>query len=377
MGTDSASSTTPPAWQTASVPNQRGHWLCECGKSLRFDWQLAGKKGRCPSCGRRFTVPSLEPVEGAVSTLRGHNGPISAIAFAPDRRLVATAAEVAAPDAARSELAETFLWDAASGLHLATLRWHRHTVRALAFSPDGRLLATAGKDNLISIWNVERGLWDAVIGVHEQALHGHKGPISAMAFSSDGALLVSAAADQTIRFWDTVYWNVVQTIEVGRQGDGQIAFSPCGRYLASVWSSRGPATIWNVANGERHIEFRLPIDEDSEDRGVGFSPDGARLIVLSRHEVRLWDIATCQVLASFEAPGSETLAVAPRAAVIATGGLEPETKANVTLWDAASLVCVRQFEGHRQAVSAIAFSPDGRLLASGGRDGVANVWPVG
>lgn len=168
----------------------------------------------------------------------------------------------------------------------------------------------------------------------------------------------------------------MRTIPVRRTGDGKIAFSPCGRYLASVWSSRGPATIWNVANGERHLELRLPIDEDSDDRGVGFSADGSRLIVLSHHEVRLWDIATCQVLASFEAPGSESLAVSPRAAVIATGGLEPDTNANVTLWDAASLIRMREFDGHGQAVSAIAFSPDGKLLVSGGRDGVANVWQV-
>jgi WD40 repeat protein len=377
MGMNSTSSTTPTSWQPPTAIPEKGQWQCECGKTLRFAWNLSGKKGRCPSCGRRFTIPALDPVEGAVSTLRGHNGAIRAVAVSPDRRLVATAAEVSPSAASKSELAETLLWDTESGLALISLHWHRDSVLALAFSPDGRLLATAGKDRTISIWNIERGLWDAVIGAHERALYEHEAPLSAIAFSPDGTHLVSAATDQTLRFWNTKDWSLVRTIDVGRHGEGQIAFSPCGRYLASVWSSRGPATLWKMASGERHLDFRLPTEEQSEDRGVGFSADGAQLIVLSQHEVRLWDISTCQVLASFEAPGSEALAVSPRAKVIATGGLEPETNANVTLWDPASLIRTREFDGHTQPVSTVAFSPDGKLLISGGRDGVANVWQVG
>jgi WD40 repeat protein len=289
---------------------------------------------------------------------------------------VATAAEVASP-AAKSELAETLLWDAASGIPMTRLHWHRNSVAALAFSPDGRVLATGGKDHVVSIWNVERGLWDAVIGVHERALYGHRAPVSAVAFSPSGTCLVTAAADETLRFWDPASWTPIRTAEVRRSGDARLAFSPCGHYFASVWSSRGPAIIWNAANGERHLEFRLPSDEDSADRGVGFSLDGSRLIVLTNREVRIWDISTCQVLASFEAPGSESLAVSPRAAVIATGGHDHETNAKVTLWDAATLVRAREYEGHDKPVSAVAFSSDGKMLVSGGRDGVANVWQVG
>ncbi|HWB13496.1 MAG TPA: WD40 repeat domain-containing protein [Pirellulales bacterium] len=377
MTTVSANSSIAPT-SSHSIPtmSSKGYWQCECGKTLRFALELAGKKGRCPACSRRFVIPSLAPVEGAFSTLRGHTGPIRAVAFSPDRRLVATAAEVASP-AAKSELAEAFLWDVNSAIPLARLHWHRNSIAALAFSPDGRVLATAGKDHAISIWNVERGLWDTVIGVHEWALYGHQAAVTAVAFSPTVACLVTAATDQTLRFWDPESWTLIRTINVGRTGEGRIAFSPCGRYLASVWSSRGPATIWNAANGERHLELRLPVDEDSADTEVGFSPDGSRLIVLSEHQVRLWDISTCQVLASFEAPGTESLAVSPRTAVIATGGYDAETGANVSLWDAASLARTREFGGHGQPVSAVAFSCDGKMLVSGGRDGVANVWEVG
>ncbi|MGH8163839.1 MAG: WD40 repeat domain-containing protein, partial [Rhodanobacteraceae bacterium] len=257
-----------------------------------------------------------------------------------------------------------------------TLHWHRDGVTSLAFSSDGRSLATGSKDRTISIWNVDRGLWEAVMGVHEHSLRGHQAPVTAVAFSPDGACLASAAADQTLHFWDATDWRLVRTIDTQRSGQGRIAFSPCGRYLAAVWSSRGPATVWNIATGERHLELRLWSDEDSEDYGVGYSADGSRLIVLGRQRVHIWEISTCQVLASFEAPGSETLAVAPHAAVIATGGHDKLASASVTLWDSATLARLREFEGHHQPVAALAFSADGKTLASGGRDGIANLWGV-
>lgn len=377
MTTGSANSSTAP---TSSHPvptmSSKGYWQCECGKTLRFASQLAGKKGRCPACARRFVIPALAPVEGALSTLRGHNGPIRAVAFSPDRRLVATAAEVASP-AAKSELAETFLWDVNSGILLSRLHWHRNSVVAIAFSPDGEVLATGSKDHAISIWNVERGLWDSVIGVHEGALYGHGASVTSVAFSPTSGCLATAAADQTVRFWDPRSGAPIRTIQVGRAGEARIAFSPCGQYLAAVWSTRGPAAIFNTSNGERHLEFRLPTDEDSGDTEVGFSPDGSRLIILSDDQVRIWDISTCQVLASFEARGSGALAVSSRTGGIATGGYEAESKSSIILWDAASLTRTRELSGHSQPVSAVAFSSDGTMLVSGGLDGVANLWQVG
>lgn len=365
---------TPAGRPPPQPPDPAGHWACECGKSLRIDYQRAGKKGRCPACGRAFTIPPPEPVAGAALTMRGHKGPLTAVAISPDRRLVATSANVANAAAARSELAETILWDTDAGHVAAVLHWHRKPVAALAFSPDSRWLATGSFDQAISIWDVQRGLWDAVIGVHEQVLRGHAGAITDLVFSPAEPLLASVAADGTIRLWDTTTWQAKTVIRTDRGGDGTLAISSCGKYLAAGWTSRGPTTLWKTANGEKHLDLRLFSDEDAGDQAVAFSPDGTRLAVLGGSQVRLWELSTCQVLASLDVPGSQTMALSPRGNLIATGGSPDATGASVKLWDFSTLAIVREFGGHSQSVSAIAFSPDGRALVSGGRDGLANVW---
>lgn len=352
---------------------QLGYWTCECGKSLKYEYQQAGKKGRCPACGRTFTIPTAAPQGGAALTLYGHKGPIQAVAFSPDARLVATSAEVAT-GAPRSELAETILWDTTSGHIAGILRWHRKSVAALAFAPQGRWLATGSHDHLISIWDVERGLWDSVMGVHEHVLCGHTATVTALSFDPEGTLLASAGQDGTIRLWETTHWQQKHTISTDRSGAARVAISPCGRYLAAAWASRGPVLIWKTATGEKHLELRLWSTEDTGDNAVDFSADGTKLAVLGHEQVRLWDLSTCQVAASIEAPGSETLAMTPRDNQIATAGRNPATGANITLWDASTLVSMREFDGHAQRVSAIAFSPDGKLLVSGDRDGVVNLW---
>jgi WD40 repeat protein len=375
MQTDSKHSPIATTSRAKSkTPGQLGHWTCDCGKTLKFEYHRAGMKGRCPACGRTFTIPAAAPLGGAELTLCGHKGPVQAVAVSPDNRMVATSAEVVASEVPRSELAETMLWDTTNGHLAGILRWHRKPVVALAFSPDSQWLATGSQDHSISIWDVERGLWDSVRCVHEHVLRGHDAPISAVSFAPNGELLASAGEDGTIRLWETTRWGQTRAIRTDRTGAGRSAFSPCGQYLASAWASRGPVLIWKTVTGEKHLELRLWSTEETGDHAVAFSSDGKKLAVLGHQQVRLWELSTCQVLASIDAPGSETLAITPRDNLIATAGLDPETGANVTLWDASTLVSMREFDGHSQSVSAIAFSADGKLLVSGDRGGIANVW---
>ena len=92
-----------------------------------------------------------------------------------------------------------------------------------------------------------------------------------------------------------------------------------------------------MATGDQHLELRLWSTEDSEDYSVGFSADGARLAVLGGDQVRIWELSTCQVLSTIEVPGSEAMVVSPRTNAVATGGHNPATGGNVTVWDVSSL----------------------------------------
>lgn len=312
-----------------------------------------------------------------MATLRGHCGLIHASAFSPDGGLLATAGGQAPSAAAtKSESSETIVWDVAALRPAATLHWHREAVLAVAFSPDSRWLATGSQDHTVALWNVERGLWNVVTGVHDRSLRAHAGPVTSLAFRPDGSRLASAGADGAVKLWNTLDWQPAMTLTAARTGDARIMFSPCGAYLAGVWRSRGPSIVWDAATGTEHLELRLWTNEDSEDYGLAFSPDGSKLAVLGTDEVRIWDLATCQVSASFTAVGSRAIAYSPGGNVLATGGWDQQTKAAISIWDASTGVLLRQLGDHSQSVETICFSQDGRRLASAGRDGVVNLWDV-
>ncbi|SLM35266.1 nacht and wd40 domain protein, partial [Lasallia pustulata] len=144
-----------------------------------------------------------------LQTLEGHSSSVSAVAFSPAGKQLASG----------SRDNTVRIWDAATGATLQTLKGHSGPVRAVAFSPDGKQLVSGSEDNTVRIW-------DAATGATLQTLKGHSGPVRAVAFSPDGKQLVSDSEDNTVRIWDAAMGATLQTLEGHSGWANSVAFSP-------------------------------------------------------------------------------------------------------------------------------------------------------
>ena len=339
-------------------------------------WQIAAEQleeaFQCPDCER-----TVRPtVSGAGNVLRAslydHRQPIGAAAFSPDSRLFAASGGVAG----KHQPGCTVLWDTAACVPVATLQWHRDAVTSAAFSPSQPFAATGSRDGTIALWNVDRGMWDAVIGFRERSMAANAGGVESLSFSAKGEWLASTGLDQSIMIWNTASWRQETSIIANREGCCHAAFSPCGRYLAAVWRSRGAAILWDVGTWREYVQFKLHTEEDGASHALAFAPDGNRLAVLGDNEIRIWDISTCQVITSIRIFRCQALAWSPQGKLIATAGSMVAGRAPLRLWDADTGVEVDQLAGQLSPASAVAFSPDGKLLGSGSPDATASLWTL-
>ena len=244
-----------------------------------------------------------------------------------------------------------------------------HTLTGLALSPDGQTLAVAGSG--VQLWRTATG---QRIGSALPAV-GH-GRYRAVAFSPDGTLLATLGADGTARVWNvTTQQEIGAPMTVDGPGAlaGTVAFSPNGRTLVTVGAS-GRAQIWSVAT---HQPLGQPMAAGPATTVATFSPDGTRLATAgSDGSVRVWDVATQQEIGTpmtADAQPVYAAAFSPGGGTLATAGGD----GSVRLWDVATQQEIgTPMTAGTQPVYATAFSPGGGTLATAGRDGTARVWDV-
>jgi WD40 repeat protein/transcriptional regulator with XRE-family HTH domain len=294
---------------------------------------------------------------------------VSAVAFSPDGTLLATA------DADGT----VRLWNpvtrrpTGAPLHASA----RHGVNGVAFSHDGTLLATAGGDGTVRLWNPATRR--PVATLHASGRTTARYGVRAVAFSLDGTLLASAGADGTVRLWNPVTGRPVKILHASaRRGVFGVAFSPDGTLLASACGD-GTVRLWNPATGRPAGKtIHTSVGQYGGYGAVAFSPDGTRLAISSGDgTVRLWNPATGRPAGAahltFSGYGVFGVAFSLGGTLLASA----DADGSVRLWnlatgqpDGAPLQAANYFN----SAFGVAFSPDGTLLASANGDGTVRLW---
>ncbi|MBD2680958.1 MULTISPECIES: caspase family protein, partial [Nostoc] len=284
--------------------------------------------------------------------LEKHSSAVNSVAFSPNGKTIASA----------SDDNSVKLWDAATGKLISTLNGHSSAVISVAFSPNGKTIASASDDNSVKLWN-------AATGKLISSLNGHSSAAINVAFSPDSKTIASASDDKTVKLWDAATGKEISTLKGHSKGVRGVAFSPDGKTIASASDDR-TVKLWDAATAKLISTLN---GHSFAVRGVTFSPDGKTIASASDDKnVKLWDAATAKLISTLNGHSSAVrgLAFSPDSKTIASASDDNSVK----LWNAATGKLISTLNGHSAAVRGVTFSPDGKTIASASDDNSVKLW---
>ncbi len=309
-----------------------------------------------------------------------HDAYVWAVAFSPDGKKVATGSDMAR------------LWDIATGQPLGSPMKHKSFVLAVAFSPDGKKVATASADQTAR-------LWDGSTGQPLGQPMAHRGLVNAVVFNPDGTKLVTASEDGMARLWDVATGQPLRPLMAHRGPVRTVAFSPDGKKVATA-SWENSETAW-VSNAPSALS---PLNRDEKLNAVAFNSAGTQIATTGDSTAHLWDAATAQPLAYYgfgllmmdgisqpmmggmsrpmmgfgQPDGGAFGSFGPQSRMEMARKMGSDMGKPVWLWDAATDEPMGKprfdLPISKSPVRAVAFSPDGTKLLTAGPFTTAQIW---
>lgn len=309
----------------------------------------------------RTPTAAIPTLSNALITYKGHSGPVIGVAWSPNGKWLVSCGN----DGTVQE------WDAQSG----AVRWNVRVdsfAFAVAWSPNGAKIAAGGGSGSVFIL-------DATTGHTLATYQGHITFIEGLAWSPDSKYVASGSQDDTVKVWNIQTGKAIVTYSGHNEAVNRVAWSPDGTRIASA-SHDGTVQVWEAKTGKQLLTYK---DHAAPVWEVAWSPDGKYIVsgtgaagnfapVTSNNSVKVWNATTGQTLLTYNKHSGQVYALAwsPDGKSIASGGDDH----SVRVWNIATGQTTLVYRGHSNSIFKIAWSPDGKSIASASADGTIQVW---